>query len=125
MRGHTTVYNYGYPCVFNRGRTQAVEAENGFVVAIINRNEGFRTAQIVAPASVTAQKVIQRVLTAVERDSIMFLADRLFVPSNQITAAAQRPRGRQQFSVRLSGFSNKLRTRTLSRPKVSHDPLPQ
>ena len=46
--------------IVNRGGAQAIETENGFVVGIVNRKEGFRSAQFVALAGVTAQEFVQR-----------------------------------------------------------------
>jgi hypothetical protein len=43
--------------VFNRGGAQAVEAKNGLVVGIVNRQECFRAAQLVTPAGVTAAEI--------------------------------------------------------------------
>jgi hypothetical protein len=49
-------------------------------VGIVNRQERFRAAPLVALAGVTAQEFIQRFFAAVECFSIVFLVDRLFVP---------------------------------------------
>jgi hypothetical protein len=62
--------------IFDRGWAQTIEAENGFVVGIVNRRERFRAAQLVALAGVTAQEFIQRFFAAVGalRDHVSWLA---------------------------------------------------
>ena len=65
VTGQAAFYDFRRPGIFNRGRAQAVKTENRLIVAVVNREEGFRRAQIVALAGVTAQEFIQRVLSAV------------------------------------------------------------
>ena len=73
-------YDLRRPGIVNRGRAQALEAENGFVVGIVNRKERLRASTLVALAGVTAQEFIQRFLAAVERFAIVLLMNGLFVP---------------------------------------------
>ena len=111
-------YDLRRPGIVNRGGAQAVEAENGFVVGIVNRKERFRAAQLVALAGVTAQEFIQRFFAAVERFPIMFLADRLFVPCrHDYEPLWQCPRGCPHFAFGAGGFSSRSRTRKLSLPE--------
>ena len=99
----------------NRRGAQAIEAENGFVVCIVNRKERFRAAQLVALAGVTAQEFIQGFLATVECFPIMLLVNRFFVPCRHDyyrfgnTRAAAR-----SFAFGAGGFSSKSRTRKLS-----------
>jgi hypothetical protein len=73
-------YDLRRPGIVKRRGAQTIEAQNGFVVGIVNRKESFRAAPLVALAGVTAQEFIQRFLAAFERFPIVFLVDRLFVP---------------------------------------------
>ena len=57
MARHPAPYDLRRPGIFNRSGAQTIEAENGFVVGIVNRKEGFRTAQLVALASVAPDVV--------------------------------------------------------------------
>ena len=68
------------PSIVNGCRTQAIEAENGFLVGIVDGKEGFCPAQLVALPGISAQKFVQRLFAAVERISIVLLANWLFVP---------------------------------------------
>ena len=118
MTGQAAFYDFRRPGIFNRGRAQAVKTENGLIVAVVNREEGFRRAQIVALAGVTAQEFIQRVLSAVERIAIMFLADRLFVPSRHDYVRFGNARAAaSSFAFGAGGFSSRSRTLKLSLPE--------
>jgi hypothetical protein len=84
-------YNIRRSNIVNRGGTQTVEAENGFVVGIVNRKECFRTARFVALAGVPAEDLIQYFFAAVKPFPIMVLVDGLFVPSVTIMTALATP----------------------------------
>ncbi len=75
-----SAYDLRSPGIVDRSRAQAVEAENGFVIGIVNGKERFRPAQVVALACITAQELIQRFLAADEPFPIVFPIDRLSAP---------------------------------------------
>src|ERR1700683_3924193 len=101
--------------IAHRRRAQAIEAENGFVIGILNREESFRTAPLMALASVTAQEFVQRLFAAIERFPIMFLANRRFVPRHHDYHRLGNARAAaRSFAFGAGGFSSKSSTRKLS-----------
>src|ERR1700686_2028922 len=70
----------GRPGISNRGRAQAIVAENGLVAGIVDGKKGLRAAHLVALAGITLQKFVQRRFAAVEGLPIMPFADGLLVP---------------------------------------------
>ena len=107
-------YDVRRPGIVNRGWTQAIEGENGFVVSIVNRKKCFRAAPVVALASVSAQEFIERFFAAVERFAIMLFADRFFVPCRHIYRFGKARAAANSFAFGAGGFSSRSRTRKLS-----------
>jgi hypothetical protein len=117
VTGQAAFCNFRRPGIFDRGRAQAVEAENRFVVAIVNRKKGFRAAEVVALPGKTAQEFIQHVFAAIESAAIVFPADRLFVPCDHDYDRFGKARAAaRSFALGLGGLSKRSRTRKLSRP---------
>src|SRR5208283_2038621 len=106
------------PRVINRGGAQTIEAENGLAVGIVNRQEGFRAAPLVALAGVTAQVFTQRFVAAVEGTTIIFPADWLFVPCrHDYGRFGNFHEAASSFLFGAGGCSSRFRTRKLSRPE--------
>ena len=113
MARQTTPNDLRRAGIFEGRGGETIEAENGFV--IVNRQERFGTAQLVALAGVTAQEVIQRFFATVKRFPIVLLADRLFVPCHHDDDRLGNARAAaRSFAFGAGGFSSKSRTRKLS-----------
>ncbi len=88
------------------------------LLGIVDREERFRAAQVVALAGVAAQEFIQRFFAAVEGFAIMLLGDRLFVPRRHDLCYVGFGNARaaaSSFALGAGGFSSRSRTRKLSR----------
>jgi len=111
--------------IVNRCGAQAVEAEEGFVVGIVNRKERLRAAQFVAPAGITAREFTQRFFAAVERFRIVILVDRLVVPRRHDYDRFGNARAAASSLVfGAGGFSSRSRTRKTIPLGAAHDPPP-
>src|SRR4029077_1545220 len=99
----------------NRCGAQTIEAENGFVIGVVNRKESLRAAQLVVFAGITTQEFIQRFFSAVEGFPIMFLADRVLVPyRHDYDSLGNARAAARSFALGAGGCSSSSRTRKLS-----------
>lgn len=80
MTGQAAPYDLRGTGVVNGCGTKTVEAENRFLVVIVNGEESLRTTTFMALSGVAAKKFIQGLVATVEGFPIMRLADCLFVP---------------------------------------------
>jgi len=111
-------YDLRRPRILNRSGAQAVEAENGRAVGIVNREKSFRAPAIVALTGITAQEFIQCFFAAIESLSIMFPGDRFFVPyRHDYDRLGSERAAAISLALGAGGFSSRSRTRKLSLPE--------
>ena len=80
MAGKTPPHDLWATGVLNGRRAQTVEAEDGFVIGIVDGKKSLGAAQFVALAGIQAQEFVQSFFSAVEGISVVSLRDGLFVP---------------------------------------------
>src|ERR1700722_2964418 len=109
-------HNFRRPGVCDRCRTQAVEAENGFVVGVVDGKKRLGAAEIVTLAGMAAEELIQRFFAAVESFAIMAFGNRLFMPCHSIHDREGSPFATaNSLAFGAGGFSSRSNTRKLSR----------